>query len=65
MKNILILHPYRENYTDILSCLPTNHHFTLLIDESKRESFRVKLPKNVKLAGVAGDQNTRREKAEK
>lgn len=52
MKNILILHPYRETYTNILNYLPKNHHYTLLVDESKKESFISKLPYHVKLATV-------------
>ena len=49
MAKLLILHPYRETYTDIYSCLSKNHHYTLLIDDSKVESFETNKPTNVTL----------------
>ena len=49
MAKLLILHPYRETYTDIYSCLSKNHHYTLLIDDSKVDSFETNKPTNVTL----------------
>lgn len=64
MKKVLILHPYRESFTNILSCLPVNHQYTLLIDELKKESFLDNLPNYVELAIVHDYQSHRREKAQ-
>ena len=49
MSKILILHPYRETYTDIYSCLSQNHQYTILIDDSKSDSFETNKPTNVTL----------------
>lgn len=52
MKNILILHPYRETYTNILDCLSPKHRYTIMIDKSKKDSFIEKLPAYVELVLV-------------
>lgn len=49
MSKLLILHPYRETYTDIYSCLSQNHQYTILIDDSKSDSFETNKPTNVTL----------------
>lgn len=63
MKNILILHPYRENYTEIYNCLPLTHHFTLLTDESKVSSFEQTRPSNVNIIYTTDYQNNCKSKA--
>lgn len=64
MKKILVLHPYRESYTDILSCLHPEHKFTILTDESKLESFDIEKNTNVKVVGISDYQSYREIKAE-
>lgn len=64
MKKILILHPYRESYTNILSCLSEIHQYTILIDESKKESFSNSSLKNIEIAAVNNYQINCRTKAE-
>lgn len=64
MSKLLILHPYRETYTDIYSCLSQNHQYTLLIDDSKVESFEINKPSNVILVPTHHYPETRKKTAQ-
>ena len=63
MKNILILHPYRENYTEIYKWLPSTHQFTILTDESKLSSFEQSRLANVSIISTTDYQNNCKSKA--
>lgn len=64
MSHLLILHPYRETYTDIYSCLSQNHQYTILTDANKLESFKTNQPSNVTLISTPHYPDTRKETAQ-